>query len=172
MNAYVSFNRDFAEFGNKVRPFERANDVGYVVTELMWYEGWPYYPTDALMDATITSLWLGEGEPKTEESIDLVLRFSPPEHDAPENYYFFEIIIRGEGEAYYGGFCDGTSMHATDEIVNGHRVIETEFEGSVSRWVYTPGDGSGPGQYKIQQLLGSPSSASVRRRGKRVQRAR
>lgn len=172
MNAHVSFNRDFAEFTSKVRPFERADEVGYVISELMWYNGAPYYPANALMDAAISSVWLGEGEPKSEDTIDLILRFEASFDGAPQNYHLFEIILRGEGPAYYGGYVAGSYFHATDEIVNGHRVIETELGGDVTRWVYEPHGGNGPGQYRFQQILGTPTTASIRQRGKRRRSAR
>lgn len=167
MAGEIKFRRDFAEFGSEVRPFERDDDVGYVVTELMFYEGYPYYPANALMDAKLSSTWLGDGEAMDEASLDLILRFEPSYPEAPDNYYFFEIVMRGDGFSYYGGFCDGSNLRVTDEVKNGHRVIETDFEGDVWRWVFTPGVGNGPGQYRFEQILGSSTANSVRRRGKR-----
>lgn len=172
MNVSVSFNRDLAGFGIGARPFERTEEIGYAITEMMWFRGLPFYPFDALVDANLATVWLGEGKPQTEETADLVLRFSPSYRGAPVNYYFFEIILRGEGPACYGGYCDGSSLWVTEEIRNGHRIIETEFEGDVWRWGFVPGLGTGPGQYQFLEALGAPGASSFRQRGKRIARAR
>ena len=141
---------------------------GYEVNELVIYEGYPYYPANALMDAKLSSIWLGNVEVKDEANLDLILRFKPSYPKAPDNCYFFEIIMRRDGCSYYGGFCDGSELRITDEVKNGHRVIETDFEGNVWRWIFTSGVGNGPGQYRFEQILGYPTANSVRRLGKRA----
>lgn len=170
MSGTINFNRDFAEWGGNVRDFEKANDVGYVYTELLSFNGAPYYPVGSLMSAQISSVWLGDGEPQNEDTLDLILRMLPVEHDAPDDYFFYEIVMRGQSAPFHAGFVDGTNLRVLDEVVNGHRVLETDFEGNVWRFVFVPGVGNGAGQYRFQQIVGAGQTSALRRRGKRSPR--
>ncbi len=168
MAGEIRFDRGYAAFQDRVREFERAPDVGYIVTEFMQYNGQPYYPIDAVIESNISSVWLGEGEPEDTSTLDILFRLIPQEHDAPVEYYFYEIVMRGGVRPYYAGFVDGSSLSITDEIVNGHRVIETDFEGNTFRWTYQSGFGNGPGQYRMSQVIGGPQTRHFRARGKRL----
>src|SRR5690349_14760992 len=85
----ISFNRDYAAFGSQVRPFEKSDDVGIVVSEFLWYDGLPFYPIGALIDAKISSAWLGEGEAPSGDTADLDLIFK-----MGGDFGYFEIILR------------------------------------------------------------------------------
>jgi len=168
MAGTINFTRDFAEWGPKIRNFERKDDVGYVYTELLSFNGAPYYPVGSLMTGLLSSIWLGEGEASSDDDLDLIIRMPPVEHDAPDNYYFYEIVMRGETAPFYAGFVDGNNVRILDEIVNGHRVLETEFDGSKWRFIFVPGIGNGAGQYQFEQVIGPNQTDTIRSRGKRT----
>lgn len=119
MAGKLKFNREYASFGNKVRPFEKSAEVGKV---LLWIlNEWPsLYPLSALINSKISAIYLGKGE-KTAGDIDnLDLIFKMAESGAG----IFEIILRSEGHLpVYGGWAVGDTLEVTDEIVNGHRVL-------------------------------------------------
>lgn len=81
MSGKISFRRTYAGYGDNVRPFERANDIGSVITEFLWYEGSPFYPLGDLISANISSVWLGAGEPTKDDEDNLDLVFKMPESD-------------------------------------------------------------------------------------------
>ncbi len=170
MSGTIKFTRDLAEWGSRVRDFERADDVGIVFTELLWFFGTPFYPIDTLMRARISSAWLGNGEAVEEDALDLILRMRLESDDSSDEYSFYEIVLRGDSAPFYAGFVDGTNLRVLDEVVNGHRVLETDFEGDVWRFVFVPGLGNGAGQYQFQQIVGAAETASIRARGKRLRR--
>jgi hypothetical protein len=131
----VAFNRDYAAFGPDVRPYEKADDVGMVVTEFLWWAGAPLYPIGALIKSKISSAWLGEGEPRNgdETNLDLIFKMS--------GYKLFEIVLRSDAGTSYGGWCYGDSLEVTNEIVAGHRVLIATDEGARIRYEFDPGVG-------------------------------
>ncbi|TYC65783.1 hypothetical protein FMN63_25800 [Stappia sp. BW2] len=120
MSGKISFRRNYAAYGDNVRPFERANDIGSVITEFLWYEGAPFYPFGDLVSATISSVWLGAGEPTKDDEDNLDLVFKMPESDGGN---FFEIVLRSSGGTSYGGWAWGQDLEVTDTVVSGHRVL-------------------------------------------------
>ncbi|WP_299289059.1 hypothetical protein [uncultured Tateyamaria sp.] len=160
MSGTLQFNREFAEFGPQVRNFEKADDVGFVVTELLWDGGAPFYAIGELMDARINATPLGEGDPASEELIDLVLRF--PTRGEGDGFWF-EIVLRVEGGAAYAGWIFGEELAVTDEIVNGHRVLEASAGGTTLRYVYDLMSG----RYSLDPTAVNLATADARRIAKR-----
>lgn len=133
MSGTVQFNRDFAEWGPQVNPWEKTDDVGFVISEILY----SYYPVGALMTAKISGNWLGEGEKPANdpETLDLMLKMR-----GPYGYDFIEIILRSTSfSPFHAGYLDGGDVEITDTLVNGHRVLIStdgqfkyryEFDGS------------------------------------------
>lgn len=159
MAGTLKFSREFAEFGPHIRDFEKANDVGIIVTEFLWFWGAPFYPIGDLMEARISAVPLGDGDPSSEELIDLV--FQMPSGNPDE--FFYEIVLRVEGNAVYGGFAYGASLSVRDEIVNGHRVLEAKVGGDIVRYIYQ----LDIGQYGVDEATVSVTTALARRIAKR-----
>lgn len=159
MAVELKFDREYADFGPKIREFEKADDVGYVATEFLWYEGAPFYPIGDLMEAPISAIWLGEEEAPSEELIDLVFRM-PTGGD--ESWFFYEIVLRTKTGAVYGGFAAGETLRVLEEIVNGHRILEADFFGQPSRYVYEPT----VGRYQLSTTLNA-TALRVRQLSKR-----
>lgn len=138
MAGTIQFNRHFAAFGNQVNPYEKADDVGSV---LSWMLGkWNYlYPVGALVNAKISAIWLGKGERPAGDVDNLDLLFQM----AQSGSGYFEIILRSKGNPpVYGGWASGESLDVTDEIVNGQRVLIATTGAEKTRYVYTLGDPS------------------------------
>ena len=117
MSTSVAFNRDFTVWSPDVKPWEKADDVGYVISEILW----TYYPVGALMGAKISGNWLGEGETPANDpdDLDLMLRFRDP-----GGFDYVEIIIRSTSYApFYAGYLIGGKVEITNDLVNGHRVL-------------------------------------------------
>lgn len=155
MAGTLNFNRRFAKFDKKTRDFEKSDDVGYVVTQFLWWEGAPYYPIGALIDADVSAVWLGEDEPQSSEVIDLIFRMRP--FDEASNIHEFEIVMRNGVEPFYAGFAIGSELAVTDEIINFHRVLVTQFEGAELRYVFNPAIG----QYQLDESLVVEGPASA-----------
>jgi hypothetical protein len=117
------------------------------VSEFLWYDGWPFYPIGALVDAKISSVWLGEGEALGGEEANLDLIFKM--RDAG-GFSFFEIVLRTQLGPVYGGFAGGQSLEVTDEIVNGHRVLIAHRDGVRDRFEYDLNEGL----YLYTEILG------------------
>ena len=159
MAGTLKFDREYSDFGPKIRAFEKADDVGYVVTEFLWYDNAPFYPIGDLMESPISTVWLGDGEAQSEELIDIVFRMPGGED---ETWFFYEIVLRTDTGAVYGGFAAGETLRVLDEIVNGHRVLESDFLGQPSRYVYEPTEG----RYQLSATLNA-TALQVRQIAKR-----
>ncbi len=132
MAGMISFNRNYAAFAAGVRPFESADDVGLVVTEFLWDGGFPFYPIGALIDAKISSAWLGESDaPGNEADLDLIFKMREL-----EGANYFEIILRTASGPIYGGWVAGQSLEVTDEFINGHRVLIGHDSGAKGRYEF------------------------------------
>jgi len=157
MAGMISFNRNYAAFGSQVRPFEKSDDVGFTVTEFMWFEGAPFYPIGSLIDAKISSAWLGEGEPQSGDEADLDLIFKMREQ---EGFNFFEIVLRTAFGAVYGGYAGGQSLEVTDEIVNGHRVLIAHTDSIKDRYEYS----LETGQYMLTEIFSQAGRGAMQTR--------
>ena len=131
----VKFDRTYADFGPKVRDFERSAEVIQVVEGFM--KQWNYSLLD-LMGSEFTAQWLREGEmPENDpDTLDLIFEIA--------TQGFYEIVLRdGDGNAVYGGYLFGVQpVKITDEIVNGYRVLlATQADGGEARYGFSPGAG-------------------------------
>ncbi|MEO1607227.1 MAG: hypothetical protein AAFU34_18080 [Pseudomonadota bacterium] len=134
----VSFTRTYAEFGPKVRDFEKTPEIARLLTTVLCtYD----YPVTALIGTEFAGIWLGEGDSddKREEDLDLLFKLA--------NEDFVEIILRDQwAKPIYGGYLvTGKSIKVTDEIVSGYRVIlVTHDDHSTTRHSFVPGVGYQP----------------------------
>jgi hypothetical protein len=162
MAGNVQFKRDYAAFGSKVRPFEKSDDVGSVLSWMLGY--WSaLYPVGALVNAKISAIYLGKGEKPAGDvdNIDLIFKMAQP------GAGFFEIVLRSKGNApVYGGWAYGDSLEVTDEIVNGHRVLIAKAGTDKLRYEYTLGDpfGLGPMYAPAAATLTSTLSTATARK--------
>jgi hypothetical protein len=155
MAGNIQFKRDYAAFGSKVRPFEKSDDVGSV---LSWILGeWSVlYPVGALVHAKISAIYLGKGEKPAGDvdNIDLIFKM------AQSGAGYFEIILRSKGNPpIYGGWAVGESLEVTDEIINGHRVLIAKSGPDKLRYEYTLGDPLGYGP--MYALAGAALTATL-----------
>jgi hypothetical protein len=124
----VHFNRDYAAFGSEVKAYEKADDVGLVISEIICEF---LFPVRALINAKISGIWLGEGEKPANdtENIDLLFKEAKPQEP------YIDIILRSTGNSpVYGGWVAGQTLQVTNEIVNGYRVLLTMWDGEQWRW--------------------------------------
>ena len=164
MAGTIQFNRDYAAFGSQVKPYEKADDVGLVVTEFLclWF-----YPIGALVNAKISAIWLGEGEKPAGDTENIDLLFKMGSSGEP----FIEIILRSTGNPpVYGGWVAGDSVDVTDEIVNGQRVLVTTLEGSKLRWEYTLDADPFPQYVLVGPAAGAKMSTAASRKLQRKPR--
>src|SRR6218665_3349035 len=89
MTTSLIFNRAYLAFSTQAEPYQRADDVGYAITEFMWFHGKPFYPIGALACAQVASVRLSQGDfdALDEDNIDLVFRMRETEGDS-----FFELV--------------------------------------------------------------------------------
>lgn len=135
MTVRIPFKKSYARFGNQVRPFEKADDVGLAITEFMWFEGRPFYPIGSLVDALVAPVRLGarDGDDLDEDNLDLIFQMKEA-----NGGHFFEIILRSEYGTAYGGRAWGRTIEIEDEIVAGHRVVVTRCAGLCNRYEFDP----------------------------------
>ena len=173
MAGQIQFNRTYAQFGAQVKEYEKSDDVGFVVTEFLWFEGFPFYPISSLIDAKITGIWLGEGERPAADTnnIDLIFKM------AGMGEGLYEIGIRVEGDkadlgsddgTFYGGWYFGDTLEVTDDIVAGHRVVIGSSGGEHFRFEFDPSIG----QYRLVETAGAALSTSSARKSVKAMRRR
>lgn len=131
---YLKFNASYLEFASNALPFLRADDVGYAITEFMWFRGRPYYPMGALTEARVAYLHLSTAfrEEFDEDNIDLVFMMR-----RPEGGHFFEVVLRSNDGTIYGGWLWGSDLEVIDEIVDGYHVLLTLHDGEQARFEYS-----------------------------------
>ena len=132
MAGQIQFNRKYAAFGPQVEPYEKADEVGFVVVAFACR--WSY-SIGAIINAKISGIWLGEGERPVGDVSNIDLIFKIGGHE------YFEIVLRSDAGTSYGGWCYGDSLEVTDEIVAGHRVLISTAEGAKIRYEFEPGVG-------------------------------
>jgi len=130
----MKFNSSYFVFASSAQPFLRADDVGYAVTEFMWFKGKPYYPMGALTDARVACFHLSATlrEEIDEDNLDLVFRMR-----GPQGGHFFEIVLRSDQGTTYGGWLWGSDLEILDEFVDGYRVLSTVYDGAPTRFEYS-----------------------------------
>lgn len=129
----MQFNGSYLAFASSAPPFLRADDVGYAITEFMWFQGKPYYPMGALTDARVAYFHLSAAlrEETDEDNLDLVFQMR-----GPQGGHFFEIILRSDHGTTYGGWLWGSDLEILDEFVDGYRVLSTMYDGTPARFEY------------------------------------
>nr|MEC9421164.1 hypothetical protein [Pseudomonadota bacterium] len=168
MSGNAKFVRDFATWGPDVKSWEKANEVGYVITrDILNYGGDAFYPVGALMGAKISGQWLGEGDMGSgdTENLDLLLRMTHPE----SKITYIEIILRSKTNSpYYAEYLEGGEVEITDEIVNGHRVLISTDGNFKFRYEF---DGFQYSLIGVLTLAGQPTSSTTAWRAAMKRRA-
>nr|WP_183795927.1 hypothetical protein [Allorhizobium borbori] len=121
-------------FDNRTDPFQRADDVGYVISEFLWFKGRPFYPVSALAQARISEFNLAAREynGSNEDNLDLIFRMP-----RSEGGHYFEIILRSDEGTAYGGWAWGEELSYLDRFVNGYRVLAAYIEGHPVTFEYS-----------------------------------
>ncbi|WP_159945979.1 hypothetical protein [Rhizobium sp. 18065] len=114
-------------------PYQRADDVGYAVTEFLWFDGKPFYPIGALADARIAALRLSAGafDEGDEDNLDLIFQMREA-----GGGHFFEVVLRSNSGTSYAGWLWGQELEVLNEVAANHRVLLVECNGSKIRYAY------------------------------------
>ena len=129
----MKFDGSYMLFAAGTQPFLRADDVGYAVTEFMWFKGRPFYPMGALTEAKVACFDLSAplADEADEDNLDLVFQMR-----GPDGGHLFEIVLRSNRGTAYGGWLWGNNVEILDEFVDGYRVLSTSYEGEPARFEY------------------------------------
>jgi hypothetical protein len=148
----MKFNKSFARFHDHVKPFARADDVGFVITEFLWFAGRPFYPLASIMEATVASVCLSaqDAPPADEDDLDLIFRMR-----AENGGHFYEIVLRSETGTSYGGWTWGQNLEISQDIVNGYHVLVVDAKGVCDRFEYDP----------VLRRYGCPGSMFLKNQG-------
>lgn len=133
MSVAQSFDHSYISFTSAAQPFVRADDVGFVVSEFLCFDGKPYYPIGALAEASIAPVRLSTTQPDDldEDNLDLIFRMREVDGGS-----FFEIVLRSHQGTTYGGWAWGRDLVVLNESVNDHRVLVTSYCGGRIRFTY------------------------------------
>lgn len=133
MTSHMVFGRFYMAFTALAEPYQRADDVGYVVTEFMSFKGRPYYPIGALATARIAPVHLSarDFDEADEDNLDLIFRMREA-----HGGYFFEIVLRSSHGTRYGGWVWGHDVEVLDEVVDGYHVLSTSNAGKHWRFEF------------------------------------
>ncbi len=154
------FNRNYITFALYTEPYQRADDVGYAVTEFMWFDGRPFYPVGALTDARIAYLRLSDGafDESDEDNLDLIFQMREA-----GGGHFFEVVLRSNIGTSYAGWLWGQELEVLDEIASNHRVLLVDCNGSKLRYAFSEAEG----RY-VCESLDAKSKLSFRHAMKRL----
>lgn len=133
MTAKISFSKKYVTFGEDVKPFEKADDVGMVITEFLLFQGRPFYPFGSIAQAKVATIWLGNTERPTDDEDNLDLIFRMRESDGG---HFFEIVRRSSGGTAYGGWLWGQSIEICEEATFGQRILIANANGRRDRFQF------------------------------------
>lgn len=138
MTTSLIFNRAYLAFSTQAEPYQRADDVGFAITEFMWFHGKPFYPIGALAGAQVARVCLSEGDFDVldDDNIDLVFRMREAEGDS-----FFELVLRSDRGTAYGGWLWGRDVRVLDEFVDDRRVLATSVSEGDARFEYNKAAG-------------------------------
>ena len=138
----IAFNSQYMMFDGRIEPYQRADDVGYAISEFLWFEGRPFYPAAALAQAKVAQVNLCALQPGEDNQDNCDLIFQMPKADGG---HFFEIVMRSDIGTAYGGWAWGETLECLDQYVNGYRVLQARvnsthlaFEYSTQCWRYGP----------------------------------
>ncbi|AVH43585.1 hypothetical protein G6M70_08645 [Agrobacterium tumefaciens] len=121
-------------FEPRIEPYQRADDVGYAVSEFMWFKGRPFYPVSALVHAKVAHARLSaeKGDEEDEDNLDILFRMP-----LVAGGHFFEIVLRSNEGTSYGGWVWGEELEILNEFVNGYRVLAGKFDDRLIRFEYS-----------------------------------
>ncbi|MBP2551519.1 hypothetical protein J2858_004461 [Neorhizobium galegae] len=130
----MTFNSSYVQFSSYTEPYQRADDVGFAITEFMWFKGYPFYAIGALTEAKVAYARLAQGafEETDQDNVDLVFRMSQT-----GGGYFFELVLRSDKGTAYGGWLWGENLEVTDEFINGYRVLATTHAAGRTHFAYS-----------------------------------
>lgn len=121
-------------FEPRTEPYQRADDVGYAVSEFMWFKGRPFYPVSALVHAKVAHARLSakKSDDQDEDNLDILFRMP-----VVAGGHFFEIVLRSNEGTSYGGWLWGEELEILNEFVNGYRVLAGKFDDRLIRFEYS-----------------------------------
>jgi hypothetical protein len=130
----IAFNGSYMAFEPRIEPYQRADDVGYAVSEFMWFKGRPFYPVSALVHAKVAHARLSakKGDEEDEDNLDILFRMP-----LVAGGHFFEIVLRSNEGTSYGGWVWGEELEILNEFVNGYRVLAGKFDDRFIRFEYS-----------------------------------
>lgn len=128
----IAFNGSYMAFEPRTEPYQRADDVGYAVSEFMWFKGRPFYPVSALAHAKVAHARLSACDDEDEDNLDILFRMP-----LVAGGHFFEIVLRSNEGTSYGGWLWGEELEILNEVVNGYRVLAGKFDGRLIRFEYS-----------------------------------
>ena len=107
-------------FEPRIEPYQRADDVGYAVSEFMWFKGRPFYPVSALVHAKVAHARLSaeKGDEEDEDNLDILFRMP-----LVAGGHFFEIVLRSNEGTSYGGWVWGEELEYSRRFQR-YRTIE------------------------------------------------
>jgi hypothetical protein len=130
----IVFNSQYMMFDHSIEPYQRADDVGYAISEFLWFEGRPFYPATALAHAKVAqvNLCTSAGREDSQDNCDLI--FQMPKADGG---HFFEIVMRSDAGTTYGGWAWGEALECLDQYVNGYRVLKARINNAHEAFEYS-----------------------------------
>lgn len=144
----------------------KAEDVGLVATEFLFFENRPFYPVGSLLNAVVTEVSLGTGAINPGALNDLIFEMSPSTFQ-PTGYCIFEILLRTGTGAAYGGWAFGSALEVTSNFASGHRMLRTTFRDETLNFAFSPDYG----RYKLMSDdLQGLSTGEIRELAKSRQR--
>lgn len=134
MAAKISFGKKYVTYGEELKPFEKADDVGIVITEFLSFRGRPFYPFGSIAQAKVATVRLGLPERTSDDEDDVDLIFRMREADGG---HFFEIVRRSSCGTSYGGWLWGQSIEICEEATFGQRVLFANANGRRDRFEFS-----------------------------------
>lgn len=133
MPSRLLFGKQYLSFGQQVEPYQRADDVGYAVTEFLWFEGRPFYPAGSLTHAAVASVRLSSSntEEVDEDNLDLIFQMQDV-----DGGHIFEVVLRSNEGTRYGGWLWGRDLELSHEVSDGYRLITANTERGQFRFAF------------------------------------
>lgn len=116
----ILFNQYYMAFDHHIEPYQKADDVGYVISEFLWFEERPFYPVTALAQARVARVNLTASRRGDDDEDNCDLIFQMPKADGG---HFYEIVMRSDEGTSYGGWACGERLETVDIAVNGYRQL-------------------------------------------------
>lgn len=130
----IAFNCHYMMFDGRIEPYQRADDVGYAISEFLWFDGRPFYPASALAQAKVAPVNLCSLQVSEDNQDNCDLIFQMPKADGG---HFYEIVMRSDTGTDYGGWAWGETLECLDQYVNGYRVLRAHINNSQASFEYS-----------------------------------